>query len=394
MVEIDKSGLANKRIIVATHVYTDGPAQALRDYLKKNKTAKLLFIGHPLFFNPMLKDSGYEFYEDGQMKKASYPEIKRLPAIFSYFRSFILNIIWSIKFSRKWDLYVGSNNLNALSGIILKWLGAVNKTVYYVVDYTPQRFNNKLVNSIYHVNDRFCVKNCDETWNLSNRMEEARKEYFGFYNFKQRTVPMGIWLDRIKQPEFREIEKHNLVFMGHILKKQGIQHVLEAIPAIIKEIPDFKFTVIGTGDYLEALRQQAKYLDIADRVKFTGYVEKHQDIELMLAKCAVAILMYEKYLDNGHLSWAHFADSGKIKSYLACGLPIILNDVPPNALELKKRQCAVIVSPDKETIAQTVIRMMKDEEILMRYRKNAINYSREFDWNLIFKNNLERILSN
>ena len=35
-----------KKIIIATHVYTYGKAQALRDYLK-NK-AQVLFIGQPL----------------------------------------------------------------------------------------------------------------------------------------------------------------------------------------------------------------------------------------------------------------------------------------------------------------------------------------------------------
>jgi glycosyltransferase involved in cell wall biosynthesis len=385
--------LENNKIIVATHVYADGPAQALRDYLINNKGTKVLFIGHPLFFSPILKGSGYELYEKGRIAKVTYQQIKRLPEIIAYFKAVILNIIWAIRLGKKWDLYVGSNNLNAFSGVILRWLGIVDKTVYYVIDYTPKRFNNSILNRIYHYLDRFCVKNCDETWNLSARMEEARKEYFGFSDSKQRVVPMGVWSERVNQLVSKEIEKHALVFMGHILEKQGIQYVLEAIPDILKEIPDFKFLVIGAGDYLESLKEQAKRLDIFDRVKFTGYIKKHEDIEAVLAKCGVAILMYKKYLSNTDLSWSHFTDSGKIKSYLACGLPVILNDVPPNAGELQKRECGVVVNGNKTAIAQAVISLMKDEQKLMRYRQNALNYSREFDWNLIFKNNLERIIS-
>lgn len=385
--------LENKEIIISTHVYADGPAQALRDYLITNKGARVLFIGHPLFFSPILKGSGYELYEKGRIAKVTYQQIKRLPEIISYFKAIILNIFWAINLGRKWNLYIGSNNLNAFCGIILRCLGVVDKTVYYVIDYTPKRFKNKLVNRIYHAIDRFCVKNCDETWNLSARMEQARREYFGFSSPRQHAVPVGVWSERIKRPDLSGIEKHTLVFMGHILEKQGIQHVLEAIPDILKEIPDFKFLVIGAGDYLESLKEQAKRLDIIDRVKFTGYIKKHEDIEAMLAKCGVAILMYEKYLNNTDLSWSHFTDSGKIKSYLACGLPVILNDVPPNAGELQKRECGIVVNGNKNDIAQAVIGLMKDEQKLMRYRQNALNYSREFDWNSIFKNNLERILT-
>ena len=167
--------IENKKIIVATHVYADGPAQALRDYLISSKAARALFIGHPLFYNRMLKGSGYELYEKGERKKISYPEIKRLPEIIAYFKAVVLNIIWAIRFGKKWDLYVGSNNLNAFSGVVLRWLGIVDKTAYYVIDYTPKRFNNPILNWIYHCLDRFCVKNCDETWNLSARMEQGRR---------------------------------------------------------------------------------------------------------------------------------------------------------------------------------------------------------------------------
>ncbi len=386
--------LENKRIIVSTHVYADGPAQALRDYLLKNRAGQLLFIGHPLFFDARLKGSGYELYEAGEDKKAFHYRIKRLPAIISYLKGVFLDIIWPLRFGRKWDLCVACDNLNAFSGIILHWLGAVDKTVYYVIDYTPRRFKNRLINKIYHFADRFCVRHATQTWNLSGRMIEARKKYFDFSGPKQKVVPIGVWLDRIKPLDFSQIEKHTLVFMGHILKEQGIQYVFEAIPEISREIPDFKFLIIGGGKHLDTLKEQAERLNIGQQVKFTGYVSRHEDIEVLLAKCAVAIVMYQKYTDDGELSWPHFTDSGKIKSYLACGLPVILNDVPPNAGELIKRDCGIVVACNRTEIAQAVISLMKDEQKLRQYRQNAINYSKEFDWNLIFKNNLERILEN
>lgn len=384
--------LKNKKIVIATHVYTTGPAQDLKEYLLNNKIKKLLFIGHPLFFDRKLNGSGYEIYKNGELEIKNYGKIRKITEPISYIKDFFLNIIWCFKNDEKWNLYVGSDNLNAFSGVILKWLGKADKVVYYVIDYNPKRFNNSLLNKVYHFIDQFCVKYCDETWNLSPRMEPARKKYFNFSGGCQKIVPVGIWFDRIKRLEYSKIEKHKLVFMGHILKKQGIQYVLEAVPLIIKEIPDFKFLAIGDGEYLETLRQKTVDLNIKKFVQFTGYVEKYEEIENMLARCAVAVALYKEKDENGNLNFTYFADPAKLKSYLASGLPVLLTDVSYNAKELENRKCGIIIDYDKDKIAIAVVDLLRDENKLREYRNNAVIYVKQFDWNNIFKKNLERIL--
>lgn len=385
------TGLKNKKIVIATHVYTTGPAQDLKEYLLNNKIKKLLFIGHPLFFDKKLKGSGYEIYKNGELEREDYGRMRKISEPISYIKDVVLNVIWCFGNDKKWDLYVGSDNLNAFGGVILKWLGRVDKVVYYVIDYNPKRFNNDLLNKVYHFIDQFCVKHCDETWNVSPRMEPARKKYFNFSGGRQKIVPVGVWFNRIKRLEYSEIEKHKLVFMGHILKKQGIQYVLEAIPLIIKRIPDFKFLVIGDGGYLETLKQRVADLNIGKFVQFTGYIKQHKEIEYLLSKCAIAVALYEEKDENGDIGFTYFADPAKIKSYLASGLLILLSDVPHNAREIEQKECGRIITYDKNQIASVVMELLRDEKILNEYRENAINYARQFNWELIFNKNLNRI---
>jgi len=384
--------LRNKKIIIATHVYATGPAQDLRDFLINNKTSQLLFIGHPLFFDKRLKGSGYDFYEKGKLVRSSYGKIKKIPSILSYIKDIFFDIYWVAKRRKKWDIFIGFDNLNAFSGIVLRRLGLVKKVVYYVIDYNPKRFKNGMLNKIYHWIDQLAARHANETWNLSPRMEEGRKKYFDFHEGNQKTVPIGIWFSRFKQLDFSEIEKHTLVFMGHILEKQGIQHVLNAIPLVVEKIPDFKFLIIGGGDYLEKLKKQAKEAHIEKFVEFTGYIEKHEDIERMLSESAAAIAMYEKYDKFGGLSFSYFADPGKIKSYLAAGLPVLLSDVSYNAKEIEEKKCGFIINYDKKSIADTIIKILQNETMLEKYRKNAVDYAKEFDWNLIFEKNLKNLI--
>lgn len=380
------------KIIIATHVYTTGASQDLKEYLINNKIDKLFFIGHPLFFNPQLNGSGYEIYKNGKLIRKKYQKIKKIPEIISYFKAIWLNIYWVIISKDKYDLFIGSDNLNALTGIILKWLGKVRKTVYYVIDYNPVRFNNKILNRIYHFIDQSCVKYSDETWNLSAVMKTARKEYFNFSGGNQIEVPIGVWFKRIKRLDFNQINHHMLVYMGHITKKQGVQYILEAIPEIIKTIPDFQFLIIGAGNYLEKLEDLVNELKIKKYVNFTGFIVDHQDVEKMLIKCGLAVAMYEKYDDNGNLSFTHFTDQGKIKSYLACGLPVLLTDIPPIAKIIEKKQCALIIDNDPKIIAQAVIGLMKNKKKLEEFRKNAIDFAQEFDWEIIFPSILKGLL--
>lgn len=382
--------LKDKNIIIATHVYATGPAHDLKDFLLKYKVKSLLFISHPLFFDKKLKGSGYERFEKGKRKYEKYQKIRNIPSILSYFKDVFLTLLWGLNQKEKIDIFFGSNNLNAFSGIILQKLGRVRRVIYYCIDYNPKRFQNSLLNTIYHWLDRFCVKHADETWNLSPRMEEARKEYFRFESKKQKVVPLGVWFKRFKRKKFEEINKNRLVFMGHVLKKQGIQYVIDAIPLIQKEIPDFSFLIIGGGEYLETLKKKVQKMKLKN-VDFTGYIEKHEDVENLLSDCTAAVAFYEKYDEFGNLSFTYFADPGKIKLYLASGLPIFLTDVPHNAREIVSEKCGFIVSQKKENIASAVISLFKDEKILKEYRKNTIFYGEKFDWEKIFEKALNEL---
>lgn len=384
--------LKDKKIVIATHVYTTGPSQDMRDYLVDKDINKVMFIGHPLFFDKKLNGSGYEFYEKGELIKERYTAIKKRPALWNYVKDVFLTVLWVARSNEDWDLFVGSDNLNAFAGVILKKLRKVKKVVYYVIDYDPERFSNKVMNRIYHFIDQLCVLRADETWNLSPRMAWGREEYFGFHGGTQITVPIGIWFSRIKRAELGAIDRFRLAFMGHILEKQGVQYVLEAVPLIKKEIPQFTFLVIGGGDHLDALKKKAGNMGLDGEVIFTGYVKRHEDIEKMLGECAAAVAFYQKTDSSGKLNFSYFADPGKLKSYLACGLPVIISDVPHNAREIEDRRCGFITGYDKEEIARVVINLMKDADTLEKYRQNAIEYAKEFDWERIFQRNLSRVL--
>jgi glycosyltransferase involved in cell wall biosynthesis len=356
-----------------------------------NKINKVLYLSHPLMYQKKQKGSGWQLYIKGNLIKEEHKRNQRRKELLDYIRHFFLNIWWILKSKEKWDLYVGVDNLNAFCGIILKWLKKVNRVVYYTIDYIPQRFSNRMLDKFYHWFDIFCVKHSDIVWNLSPRMIEGRERYQKLslkYRKKQFLVPEGVWFDRIKRYSIDRVNQHYLVYAGYLAPHLGVQKALEAIPRIIQSIRDFTFVIVGKGKYQDKLEKIAQDLNVEKYVEFKGFITDHKEVEEIISKCAIGIAPYS----DDKKSFSYYADPSKIKVYMGCGLPVIMTDVFYNAKEIEDAGGGKIVNYDSFEIANAVIEMMKSQEKLREYKKNAIRYIKNFDWDIIFNSSLQKVL--
>lgn len=376
-----------KNFVIATHYLVYGAPQALREFLINGMVERLLFIAHPLEINSNDRSYFEEIEKGKEARKIIFPFQPKI-SILNFLKDLLLNLWWVLKDKEKVDIFVGVDNLNAFSGIILKKFGRVKKVIYYTIDYSPVRFKNKLLNLIYHKIDAFCVKHSDVVWNVSPRIAEGRKKIRNIdFQEKQKVVPIGVWLKRVKKRDLKKIKMHQLLFVGHLLEKQGVQKVLIAIPLIVKEIPDFHFLVVGGGEYENILKRKAKQLGIERYVTFTGWIKDRKKLDEIISESACAIAPY----DPRKAGFTYYADPTKIKDYLSGGLPVILTNVSYNAEEIEKNKCGVVIKYKKEDIAQAVIKILKNQNMLKRYRDNALRYIEQFDWNKIFDKYLSQI---
>ena len=105
-------------------------------------------------------------------------------------------------------------------------------------------------------------------------------------------VPDGSNFKRIKRFTFENINRHYIVFMGHLIKNKGIEMLLEAFSEVYKIIKKARLIIIGTGELERKLKKQAKRLEISRGIFFTGYIKDHSKIENIMAKCAIAVAPY------------------------------------------------------------------------------------------------------
>lgn len=60
-----------------------------------------------------------------------------------------------------------------------------------------------------------------------------------------------------------------IVSIGRLERYKGHQRVIDALPHVVRAIPDAHLVVLGRGPYEAELRELARHLDVADRVRIT-----------------------------------------------------------------------------------------------------------------------------
>ena len=370
---MNKHELENKKIAIVSHIYATGPTHALETYLT-GKTDKLIFIGHPFVFAKDTR-SHMRVYTKGKSKSVNtFSGFTPKNQFLSLIKDNVLTFAWLIK-NRPIDLFVGADCFNASVGVLLKKIGVVKKTAFWTIDYIPNRFPNSIMNNMYHALDTYCVKNSDMVWNLSKVMvsEREKKGVSKEYRQKQIVVPMGTE-GNITSVPFAKIKRTTAVHMGHLIPKQGVQLIIEAIPDIIKKVPKFHLEIIGGGSYEPELKAMAKKYNVTKYITWHGFVKDHSEVEKMLSYGAYGLAPYVNTKDN----YIQYTDPGKVKAYLAAGLPIIITKMTQIAYEINDRVCGVAIKYDKKEFVDASIKLLTDDVLLKQMKKNVVIMSKDY----------------
>lgn len=390
---MENKPLSEKKVIIASYthivngVYTTigGPALTVKNYLLANKIKCLACIWQPVPISDTLSTIEEVFEEGKEVIKRKFYVINwpfgRKKAIsFIYillkFRDIISTLYFALRLKGRFDIFIGVESLNAIVGILLRRLRLVRTVIYYNLDYAEVRFENRVLNYIFHALDIFSVRHADYTWNLAEGIIAARSKRDSLKKEIRPPllVPIGIDLSAIRPLNIEQIERKTIVYLGILAPMQGVQLIFEALPEILKSMPDAKLIVIGSGQLEEALKRLVAKNNLVKHVTFTGIIT-NEEVNSILCSCALGIAPY--FPDPN--SAMRGSDPTKPKMYLACGLPVIITRVPPIASLIEENKAGLIIGYSKEELANAVLRLLKDEKLYLEYRKNALEIAKQFD---------------
>jgi len=363
--------------------FADGaPAAALRDYLV-DAGARVVTVVHPLLREGGKRHEITVYERRRQVHRRSVPLPLGPPA------SFAIDPIVPLRMPRV-DAWFGFNCVACARGLVARRLGGASTVVYWCVDFVPDRFGRGPLTAAYDALDRLCCRRADARFELSDAARDgrhARHELDLAVCAPTRVVPMGAWLDRVPTTDDTSFDRRRVVFLGHLVPRQGVSLFLDALAVLRDRRVEVTASVIGGGPLEAELRAKAEELGLRGVVQFHGFVRQNSEVERLLAECSIAVAPYVPDPD----SFSHWADPGKLKAYLAAGLPILVTDVPPNADELAVLAGAEIVPFDASSLASAIARSLGDVAGWREHREAALEYARAFDWSTLLGHALDSL---
>lgn len=364
------------RVATVLHYYATGPGQELHAWLRGKRCAACALLEHPFQFSRR-EYARLENCENGVVVGEQRFPVGRLPMPIRYCLDFLRTV--SILRRSTWDAYVGNGCFDTLAGIVLRRLGKVRRVVLYTIDYAPNAGGSRLYAWLYRKIDRFCCYHADAIWNLSRRMMMGRWKDGTKLDrcAKAIWVPHGTHARRMRHEVRMECEPQRVAFFGHVQEKSGVQLFIEAMPELTRDFPALHLDILGDGPYRPALERLAARLHMEHRVTFHGFIENHDDAEKFLVRCGIGLALYVP----GDSDFSQYADPGKPKVYLACGLPVVIVGVPEVADLIDARGAGRKIEYDRVSMCAAITDILRTHG---EYRSRALSLADEYDWDAVF----------
>ena len=370
--------IKNSKIVIFSHYCATGACEELRDWLNRGGGREVVYVAFPFGSNPD-KFIRVDRYAEGRLIRQTRSMFRlKLPEPLAYAKDFFYAVWYAWRFGRSADVLVAGDNLLTLAASLVN----VKRLVYYMIDYTPVRYANRALNRIYCWVDRLAATRATQVWPLTEEMIRARFNagQLDERNVRYQVVPYGCTI-----VEGGGGDRKQVIYMGGVEKQKGAELFVPFALELKKRVPDFRFVIVGGGKDVPALREEIQKAGLQEQVTVHGFVEAMEDVLALLAKAGVAIA---PYLPSDKNSFTFYSDPGKIKTYLGCGLPIVLTDVPPIAKTLVSEGIGKTAAYDATDFAEKVAEMMNTPDYNM-LRTRVQDFGRRFEWNVVFEKAFE-----
>ena len=192
-------------------------------------------------------------------------------------------------------------------------------------------------------------------------------------------IPNGVDLSLFDTNTEKNPKK--IVFAGAMYYHRGLDVLLEAIPAVIKRIPDAKFILLGSGKEMEKLKKIVLENKLENSVEFKGWI-KRDKIPENISNASIGI---------GPLRLTEVTSRAlpiKVLEYMAVSLPIIAQKgtLPEDVLQNEKNGYFIENSND---LAEKIILLLDQPKKVENMGIQSSKMVQKFSWNNVVKNIIE-----
>ena len=180
------------------------------------------------------------------------------------------------------------------------------------------------------------------------------------------------WKDFFEQfPSIEEVRnsypgKFVILYLGYFGPHRGVDTVIEALPKIVKEIPNALFVVVGKGSFQPNLERLAKELSVEQYVDFLGF-KPYAQVGSWMKRADINITPHKSNEHTDH-TVPH-----KLFHSLLSGRPTLVSTAPPLARIAKETGGAFVFEAENPThLSECVQTIYRDKNQVIKKAQSGI----------------------
>lgn len=159
--------------------------------------------------------------------------------------------------------------------------------------------------------------------------------------------------------ELKTFNSPTVISTRRLGRIHDVETFINAIPLVLKKIPDAKFIIAGDGEQKGYLMARSKSLNVFDATRFIGRIP-HDELPKYLSSSDVYV----------STSLSDEGISISTQEAMVCELAAVITDVADNKRWIKDGENGFIVpAKDSKTLAEKIIYLLENEDIRKRFGK-------------------------
>ena len=229
--------------------------------------------------------------------------------------------------------------------------------------------------------ERYCVHQADTVITV---VEELRQHYIEDYELPPQKIKLVMNLEDLEyfysipidNAILKQYEKYFVVsYIGGFGHHRGIQTAIQAMPRVLKEIPNALLLLVGSGANEAALKELAKKEGVEQAVEFTGW----QHFDLVPSYIAASQICLIPYILSAQ---TNASAPHKLFQYMAMAKPVVVSSMDSLSRIIRETGAGLVYpAGDAEALAQAVIKLYEDDAIRVKLGQAGTKAVRQkYNW--------------
>jgi len=278
----------------------------------------------------------------------------------------------------KYKIYMGINYFTTMAGVFLKKFGYVDFVIYRVMDFFPLPPSGiyRILNRIFYIIDKYCLKNSDYIWFTTKAHIEGRLKY-GYRNnlwSNYLFIPLGINIQEFRKSFSYNFNPYSLIYCGVISRYHLLDVIFNVVNKLKLKYPNIVLHIIGDGPDYKYYEETINKMQMNNNIIMHGFISEREQFKKLIVNSLVGFALY-----RDEENFIKYTEPAKVKTYLSFGVPVIVSDVPEISREVEKYQIGFCVENDEDLIVDVVEKFINNPKLQKDFKENIQKFVYQVD---------------